>query len=78
MIVAFIEECRQGGHAVESICRVLREQGCQVAARTHRAWSRPGQQIAPRQYRHGAMAWNDLNAHGPWTPTTLTPATAGA
>ena len=33
---------RADGHAVESICRVLREQGCQVAARTYRAWrSRP-------------------------------------
>jgi putative transposase len=29
---------RAEGHAVESICRVLREQGCQVAARTYRAW----------------------------------------
>ena len=27
-----------GGHAVESVCQVLREQGCQVAARTYRAW----------------------------------------
>lgn len=26
------------GHAVESICRVLREQGCPVAARTYGAW----------------------------------------
>jgi putative transposase len=25
------------GHAVESICRVLREQDCQVAARTYGA-----------------------------------------
>jgi putative transposase len=28
---------RSQGHAVESICRVLREQGCQIAARTYRA-----------------------------------------
>ena len=26
-------------HAVESVCRVLREQGCQLAARTYRAGS---------------------------------------
>ena len=26
------------GHAVESICRVLSDQGCQIAARTYRAW----------------------------------------
>ena len=29
---------RSEGYAVESICRVLCEQGCQVAARTYRAW----------------------------------------
>ena len=29
---------RSEGHAVESICRVLSEQGCQIAARTYRAW----------------------------------------
>lgn len=29
---------RAQGHAVESICRVLREQDCQIAARTYRAW----------------------------------------
>ena len=44
---------RAEGHAVESICRVLREQGCQVAARTYRAWSsraassRPGPSATP-------------------------------
>jgi putative transposase len=41
--MGFIDTMRSEGHAVESICRVLREQGCQVAARTYRAWrsSRP-------------------------------------
>src|SRR5829696_3467317 len=29
-------------------CRVLREQGCQVAARTYRAWSQPAQPVAAR------------------------------
>lgn len=29
---------REKGFAVESVCAVLREQGCQVAARTYRAW----------------------------------------
>lgn len=48
MIVAFIDECRQAGHAVESICRVLSEQGCQVAARTYRAWASAGQRVADR------------------------------
>jgi putative transposase len=36
--VGFIDAMRAEGHAVESTCRVLREQGCQVAARTYRAW----------------------------------------
>lgn len=29
---------REKGFAVESVCAVLREQGCQIAARTYRAW----------------------------------------
>jgi transposase InsO family protein len=36
--MGFIDEQRSQGRAVESVCRVLREQGCQVAARTYRAW----------------------------------------
>jgi putative transposase len=39
---------RTEGHAVESICRVLREQGCQVAARTYRAWCQPQRVLADR------------------------------
>jgi putative transposase len=39
---------RTEGHAVESICRVLREQGCQIAARTYRHWTQAGQAIADR------------------------------
>ncbi len=38
----FIDTMRSEGYAVESICRVLREQGCQIAARTYRAWRRAG------------------------------------
>ena len=38
MIMAFIDVMRADGHAVESVCRVLREQGCRVAARTYRSW----------------------------------------
>ena len=44
--MGFIDTMRAEGHAVESVCRVLREQGCQVAARTYRLW-RTGQP-APR------------------------------
>jgi putative transposase len=46
--LAFIDTMRSQGHAVESICRVLREQGCQIAARTYRAWRRPGRVVAAR------------------------------
>lgn len=38
MIIGFVDSMRAKGFAVESICRVLREQGCQIAARTYRAW----------------------------------------
>ena len=38
--MGFIDSMRRQGHAVESVCRVLCEQGCQVAARTYRAWRR--------------------------------------
>jgi putative transposase len=48
MIVAFVDELRAEGHAVESICRVLREQGCQVAARTYRDWKRADRPVAAR------------------------------
>ncbi len=45
--MAFIDDMKAEGRAVESTCRVLREQGCQVAARTYRAW-RAGRPPAPR------------------------------
>ena len=38
LIMGFIDELRSQGHAVESVCAVLRQEGCQVAARTYRAW----------------------------------------
>ena len=41
MIAGFVDQMRAEGHAVESVCRVLREQGVQVAARTYRSWCRP-------------------------------------
>ena len=46
--MGFIDAMRAEGHAVESICRVLREQGCQVAARTYRSWAQPGRVVAAR------------------------------
>src|SRR5699024_7157586 len=47
MICAFIDEMRAEGYAVESILRVLRQQGLKIAARTYRAWKRPAR-IAAR------------------------------
>ena len=38
--MGFIDSQRELGHAVESICRVLTEQGCRIAARTYRAWKK--------------------------------------
>lgn len=46
--MAFIDDMRAKGHAVESTCRVLREQGCQVAARTYRAWRQANRPVATR------------------------------
>lgn len=48
MIVAFIDQMRAEGHAVESVCRVLREQGCQIAARTYRSWKRANPPVDAR------------------------------
>ena len=47
-MMGFIDAQRSEGHAVESICRVLREQGCQVAARTYRSWKQTGRPVAAR------------------------------
>jgi putative transposase len=46
--MAFIDDMRASGHAVESTCRVLTEHGCQVAARTYRAWRQANHPIATR------------------------------
>jgi putative transposase len=46
--MAFIDDMRSRGHAVESTCRVLTEHGCQVAARTYRAWRQTHRPIAAR------------------------------
>jgi len=60
-----VDELRAEGHAVESICRVLREQGCQVAARTYRLWSQADRPVAARtvgdavvQDRVRELAWS--------------------
>ena len=48
MIMGFIDTMRTEGHTVESICRVLSEQGCQVAVRTYRSWRHRHRQVAAR------------------------------
>ena len=44
--MAFIDDMKAEGHAVESTCRVLTEHGCQVAARTYRSWRQGTRPIA--------------------------------
>lgn len=46
--MGFIDAMRAEGHAVESVCRVLREQGCHIAARTYRTWKQANRPIADR------------------------------
>lgn len=46
--MGFVDTMRAEGHAVESICRILREQGCQIAARTYRSWKQAGRTVAAR------------------------------
>lgn len=47
LILAFIDEMRAEGYAVEPILAVLRQRGLVIAARTYRAWKRPAR-IAAR------------------------------
>ncbi|WP_395656688.1 IS3 family transposase [Nocardioides sp.] len=48
LIMAFIDDMKAAGHAVESTCRVLTEHGCGVAARTYRSWKQITRPIAAR------------------------------
>ena len=66
--MGFIDAQRAEGRAVESVCRVLREQGCQVAARTYRAWrtARPSARTVSDAHVVDAIrdiAWK-VDAHG--------------
>ncbi len=62
-MMGFIDTMRAEGHAVESICRVLREQGCQIAARTYRAWRRGA--VAARTVTDAQVA--DAVREAAWT-----------
>jgi hypothetical protein len=76
VIVGFIDTLRAEGYAVESICRVLRQQGCQIAARTYRAWKR--QQPAARTMTEATVINAILDASFTPTPTASTIDAGGA
>ena len=65
--MGFIDTMRSEGHAVESVCKVLREQGCQVAARTYRDWKRPCRPVAARTISDAQVV--DLVRSLAWTTT---------
>ena len=67
--MAFIDDMRAKDHAVESICRVLTEHGCQVAARTYRAWKQANRPIAARTVSDAVITDALLAARG--TPEGL-------
>ncbi|WP_353647705.1 DDE-type integrase/transposase/recombinase [Nakamurella sp. A5-74] len=75
--MGFIDSLRSEGQAVGSICRVLREQGCQVAARTYRAWrdGRPAARVISDAYGVDAVrsaAWTvDSQGRRQLTPEGL-------
>lgn len=61
---------RAEGLAVESVCRVLSEQGCQIAARTYRSWTQAHRAVAARTVADAlvedkvrALAWH-VDDHG--------------
>ncbi|MBC7593768.1 MAG: IS3 family transposase [Kineosporiaceae bacterium] len=69
LMMGFIDTMRSEGHAVESICRVLREQDCQIAARTYRAWR--GGAVAARTVTDAQVfdavreaAWTSVEVNG--------------
>ena len=69
LIVAFIDEMRTEGHAVEPVCRVLREQGCQIAARTYREWRRPDRPVAARTFSDAIVFDRSGKSPGPLPST---------
>ena len=53
--MAFIDDMKASGHAVESTCRVLTEHDCSVAARTYRAWKQANRPLATRTLTDAAV-----------------------
>jgi putative transposase len=64
--MGFIDQQRAEGHAVESICRVLREQDVKIAARTYRSWQRPA--VAARTVTDAQVV--DAVRDAAWTTVT--------
>ncbi len=71
---------RAEGHTVESVCRVLSEQGCQVAVRTYRAWKQAHHRVSIRtvgdanvEGKVRALAWrlDELDGRRKLTPEGL-------
>ena len=76
--MGFIDQLRSEGFAVESICRVLKEQGVKIAARTYRSW-RQGR-VATRTVSDALImdavreiAWNNKVLADGATRRVLTP-----
>lgn len=67
--MAFIDDMRSQGHAVESTCRVLTEHGCRVAARTYRSWKQPNRPVAARTVADAVVIDALLRTRG--TPESL-------
>jgi transposase InsO family protein len=67
--MAFIDDMRAEGHAVESTCRVLTEHGCRVAARTYRSWRQTNRPIAARTVSDAVLIDALINVQG--TPEGL-------
>lgn len=57
------------GRAVESVCRVLREQGCQIAARTYRSWKQTNRGVAARTVTDAVVV--DAVREAAWTRNAL-------
>ncbi len=56
-MMGFIASQRAEGYAVDSICRVLREQGCHVAARTYPSWKDTNRRSPSSLARYWLLAW---------------------
>jgi transposase InsO family protein len=75
LICQFIDEERAKGRRVESICRVLREQGVQVAGRTYRNWrsAAPSQRSVSDAYLIDALKATEGTPEGMYGRRKMTP-----